>query len=181
LLQAPRANTHSRVLVASLKDPSSDLWHYRLGHLSTSRQNLLHALIPSISVDSNKVCNVCPMAKQRHLPFPVNTTVSQSPFDLVHVGIWGPFSVQSINGSRFFFIIVDDFSRYTWIYLMHNKSQSRSIVQSIFTMVNTQFNLKIKSLRSDNGVEFQMNDFFLSSRNSTSTQLCRDSSTKLSY
>jgi ABC-type arginine transport system ATPase subunit len=43
---------------------------------------------------------------------------------------------------------------------MHNKSQSRSIVQSFFTMVNTQFNLKIKSLRSDNGVEFQMNDFF---------------------
>jgi hypothetical protein len=103
LFQAPRANTHSRVLAASLKNPSSDLWHYRLGHLSTSRQNLLHALIPSISVDSNKVCNVCPMAKQRHLPFPVSTTVSKSPFDLVHVDIWGPFSVQSINGLTFLF------------------------------------------------------------------------------
>jgi len=100
------------------------------------------------------------MAKQRHLPFPVSTNASQCPFDLVHVDIWGPFSVQSINGSRFFFTIVDDFSRYTWIYLMHSKFQTRFIVQSFFTMVNTHFNLRIKSLRFDNGVELKMNDFF---------------------
>jgi hypothetical protein len=43
---------------------------------------------------------------------------------------------------------------------MHNKSQTRSIVQSFFKMVATQFNCKINSLRSDNGVEFQMDDFF---------------------
>jgi hypothetical protein len=43
---------------------------------------------------------------------------------------------------------------------MHSKSQTRSIVQSFFTMVATQFNLKIKSLRFDNGVEFCMDDFF---------------------
>jgi hypothetical protein len=114
-----------------LKNPSSDLWHFRLGHLSTSKLNLLHTLVPSISADSNNVCNVCPMAKQRHLPFPISNIVSHKPFDLVHVDIWGPFSVQSINGSRFFFTIVDDFSRYTWIYLMHSKSQTRSIVLSL--------------------------------------------------
>jgi hypothetical protein len=179
LMQAPKANaTSSRVLIASLKNPSSDLWHFRLGHLSTSRLNLLHTLVPSISADSNNVCNVCPMAKQRHLPFPISNTVSHRPFDLVHVDIWGPFSVQSINGSRFFLTIVDDFSRYTWIYLMHSKSQTRSIVQSFFTMVTTQFNLKIKSLRSDHGIEFKMTDFFFSPRHFTSTQLCRDSSTE---
>jgi hypothetical protein len=55
LLQAPRANVnHSQVLIASLKDPSSDLWHYKLGHLSTSRLSLLHTLVPSISSDSKK-------------------------------------------------------------------------------------------------------------------------------
>jgi hypothetical protein len=100
------------------------------------------------------------MAKQHRLPFPVSTTESQCPFDLIHVDIWGPFSIKSINGSQFFLTIVDDFSRYTWIHLMHNKSQTRSIVQSFFKMVATQFNRKIKSLRSDNGVEFHMDDFF---------------------
>jgi hypothetical protein len=161
LLQAPKpfAN-NSRVLTASLKDPSSDIWHYRLGHLSHSRLSLLHSLVPSISVDSNKICNVCPLAKQHRLPFPVSNTISQCSFDLVHVDIWGPFSIQSINGSRFFLTIVDDFSRYTWIYLMHSKYQTRSIVQSFFTMVATQFNIKIKTLRSDNGVEFCMDDLF---------------------
>jgi hypothetical protein len=98
LLQAPKTvANNSRVLTASLKDSSSDLWHYRLGHLSSSRLSLLHSLVPSISVDSNKVCNVCPMAKQHHLSFPVSNTVSRSPFDLVHIDIWGPFSIQSIN------------------------------------------------------------------------------------
>jgi len=161
LLQTPKVfAATSRVLTASLKDPSSDLWHYRLGHLSHSRLSLLHSLVPSVSVDSNKVCNVCPLAKQHRLPFPVSTTISQCAFDLVHVDIWGPFSIQSINGSRFFLTIVDDFSRYTWTYLMHSKSQTRCIIQSFFTMVATQFNLKIKTLRSDNGVEFHMDDFF---------------------
>ena len=45
---------------ATLKNPSTDLWHFRRGHLSNFRMSLLYNLVPFISVVSNKVCNICP-------------------------------------------------------------------------------------------------------------------------
>jgi hypothetical protein len=51
---------------------------------------------------------------------------------------------------------VDDFSHFTWVFLLHAKSQTRSFIQYFFHMVETQFHTKVKCLRSDNGVEFNM-------------------------
>jgi hypothetical protein len=144
------------------KDASNDVWHFRLGHISTSRINLLHSLVPAIECNPKAVCSVCPLAKQRKLSFPVSSSKSNSVFDIVHCDIWGPFSVESINGSRFFLTIVDDYSRYTWIYLLHSKSQTRQLLQSFFTLIQTQFQINIKVIRSDQGSEFIMPDFYQS-------------------
>jgi hypothetical protein len=102
-------------------DASNDVWHYYLGHISTSRINLLHFIVPNIECNPNIVYSVCPLAKQHKLLFLVSTSKSNFVFDMVHCGIWGPFSVESINGNRFFLTIMDDFSCYTWIYLLHSK------------------------------------------------------------
>ena len=88
--------------------------------------------------------------------------MSKFPFDLMHIDIWGPFSQQSTNGSHYFLTIVDDFSRYTWVHLMAQKSQTRLLVQSFFKLVATQFNLKIIVLKSNNSVKFHMDEFFSS-------------------
>jgi hypothetical protein len=146
----------------SIKAPSTEIWHYRLGLPSQPRLALLQSLIPNVSLHSNNICTVCPMAKQCKLSFLVSHTCTESSFDIIHCDIWGPFSVNSINGSRFFLTIVDDHSRFTWVYLMHNKSQTNSIIQSFFSYVETQFQTSIKCLRSDNGVEFNMSAFFSS-------------------
>jgi hypothetical protein len=63
--RSSKSSAESRAYHVSLKDPSTDFCYFRLGHLSTPRLSLLHNLIPSISIDSNKVCNVCPSAKQK--------------------------------------------------------------------------------------------------------------------
>ena len=80
---------------------------------------------------------------------------------MIHCDLRGPFSVQTHNGSVYFLTIVDDLSRFTWVYLLHSKSQTRSHIIQFFKMIETQFNLNIKCLRSDNGPEFNMSDFFL--------------------
>jgi hypothetical protein len=115
---------------------------------------------------------VCPLAKQHKLSFPVSSSKSNfvfdivfflnSVFDIVHCDICGPFSIESINGSRFFLTIVDDYSRYTWIYLLHSKSQTRQLLQSFFTLIQTQFQINIKVIRSDQSSEFIMPDFYQS-------------------
>jgi transposase InsO family protein len=102
------------------------------------------------------------LAKQHRLVFLVSHSVSTSPFDLVHCDIWGPYSTASLTGAKYFLTIVDDCTRFTWVHLMNNKAQTRSFLRSFFHLVTTQFQHKIKCIRSDNGVEFQMTEFFQS-------------------
>jgi hypothetical protein len=148
--------------VNSIVEVSANVWHSRLGHLSDSIIQLLNNVLLGCSSISNKDCYVCPLAKQHRISFLISTIHSTHRFDLIYCDIWGPFSSPSSNGSKFFLTIVDDHSRFTWIYLMHNKSQTRFLIKSFFLLVETQFNSKIKCLRSNNGNEFNMTNFFSS-------------------
>jgi transposase InsO family protein len=55
---------------------------------------------------------------------------------------------------------VDDFSRFTWVFLMRNKSETQTLLRQFFHYVHTQFNTKVQKLRSDNGAEFLSLKFF---------------------
>ena len=102
------------------------LWHSRLGHPSDLPLKSLSHVIPEILHESNKHCSICPLAKQHKLSFPYSVSISTHPFDLVHCDIWGPLSTKSITGSSYFLTIVDDKSRFTWVHLLENKSQTRT-------------------------------------------------------
>lgn len=108
------------------------------------------------------MCVISPLAKQRCLSFSSSETVFDCIFDFIHCDLWGPFSISSLNGSRFFLTIVDDFSRSTWVYLLQNKAQAQSYLQFFFQLVDTQFKSKIKKIRLDNRVEFLMPEDFSS-------------------
>jgi hypothetical protein len=140
----------------------TSLWHYRLGHLFDRPLKILSHVLPHFNHDSNKACTVCPLAKQHRLPFQHSDHISQHPFDLIHCDIWGPFSTKSVNGSAYFFTIVDDHFRFTWVHLMQHKFQTRTHIQNFFSMITNQVDSKIKCIRSDNGVEFNMTEFYSS-------------------
>jgi transposase InsO family protein len=67
--------------------------------------------------------------------------------------------MNSYNDYRYFVIFIDDFSRTTWLYLMKNKSEVFSHFQKFSNFIETQFNKKIKILRTDNGTEFINQNF----------------------
>jgi hypothetical protein len=111
---------------ASVKHLDSDFhtWHCRLGHPSLSRMSFLSSVLPHV-VHSNEdvsLCTICPLAKQKRLPFPNKNQLVSSPFDLLHVDIWGPYHTATVEGYRYFLTLVDDCTRTTWIYLMKLKS-----------------------------------------------------------
>ena len=136
------------------------VWHSTLGHVSISR---LHSLISNgvlgqVDVSQNN-CQACQLAKFHALPLYNSDSIAKAPFDLIHSDIWGPSPNPTMGGSRYFVIFVDDFSRYTWIYLMKNRSELPQIYYSFAAMVSTHFSKKIKIFRSDNAQEYREKNF----------------------
>jgi hypothetical protein len=130
--------------------------------LSHSRLALLQSKFPFIVSDSHAVCDICHYAKHRKLPFVNSYSKSIKPFDLIHFDIWGPISITSLHNHSYFLTAVDDFTRYTWVILMKNKSEARVNVQNFIQFIATQHNCVVKSVRTDNGPEFTMSDFYAS-------------------
>jgi len=75
------------------------------------------------------VCDVSHFAKQKRL-FPLSTSKSKKCFDLIHIDLWGPYSIPSIHEHKYFFTIIDDYSRYTWIFLLKQKSKVVNILEN---------------------------------------------------
>lgn len=141
----------SSTSLAVLKPPTIDIWHWRLGHVPFRSLESMAKKFSSISCSNNHFCEICPQAKQTRLPFPSSAINTTRLFQLIHVDIWGPFSQPSSNGSRYFLTIVDDYSRCTWVFLMHVKSETQRLLQYFFAMVKTQFRSKIETFSSGNG------------------------------
>jgi hypothetical protein len=132
------------------------LWHLRLGYVSVQK---LRSLISSgflCQVKYNSVdCVSCQLAKQPALSFNKSDSFSHASFDLIHSDIWGPSPTATVGGSKYYVMFVDDFSRYTWIYLMHNCSELAQIYCTFTQMISTQFSKAIKVFRTDNAMKYK--------------------------
>jgi hypothetical protein len=115
---------------------------------------------PDIICHDLSVCDACHRAKQRRLPFPVSKSNSSRCFDLIHVDIWGPLSIPTFEGYRYFLTIVDDYTRFTWIRLMKYKADVKVLLPSFINTFEKQFGVHLKRLQSDNGKEFLLHDFY---------------------
>ncbi|XP_019240116.1 PREDICTED: uncharacterized protein LOC109220107 [Nicotiana attenuata] len=132
----------------------SSLWHMRLGHPSIMAMKHIPAL-KNKAVDSIQCnCEVCPLAKQSRLKFPLSRSKTDCLFHLIHLDVWGPHKLPTYDRKHDFLTIVDDFSRYTWVCLLQSKSEVVTVLKDFLTMVKTQFDMNVKVLRSDNGKEF---------------------------
>lgn len=84
------------------------LWHYKLGHPTSSRLQILNHVYSNIDVDNRCHCSICPLAKQHKLSFPVHVASCLACFDLINVDIWGPSKVLTINSHKYFLTVVDN-------------------------------------------------------------------------
>jgi len=74
--------------------------------------------------------------------FPSSVSHSTCAFALIHVDIWGPCSVRSLNGYKYFLTIVNDHLRFVWIFLMHPKAETQTHLKNFVAMVKRQFDTK---------------------------------------
>ncbi|CAL1400034.1 unnamed protein product [Linum trigynum] len=146
--------------VFNFQSQDFNIWHARLGHPSLSRLKVVKQTCNEVSLPLTQHCETCHLAKQKRLPFPVSTSVSSHVFELIHVDIWGPLNTVSRDGFSYFLTIVDDHSRAVWVFLLKSKADARPTLQSFCLMVKNQFSVSVKTIRTDQGQEFHMTEFY---------------------
>ena len=78
------------------------------------------------------ICDACQQAKSHQPPYGVSSFVAKVPLELVYSDVWGPATV-SVGGYKYYVSFIDAFSKFTWIYLLHAKSE----VEQVFIRFQT--------------------------------------------
>jgi hypothetical protein len=121
------------------KSSLSWLWHRRLAHVGMNNLSKLlkgeHILgLTSVHFEKNRICSACQDGKQVGVPHPAkNVLTTTRPLELLHMDIFGLVAYVSIGGNKYGFVIVDYYSRYTWVFFMKDKSKVHEIFKKFAT------------------------------------------------
>jgi histone deacetylase 1/2 len=96
------------------------------------------------------VCDPCQQAKSHQLPYPISTSVSTAPLQLVFSDVWGP-APTSVGRHDYYVSFIDDYSKFTWIYLLKKKSDAYSAFITFQRLSERKFDTKILKVQSDWG------------------------------
>ncbi|GJZ49401.1 integrase, catalytic region, zinc finger, CCHC-type containing protein [Tanacetum coccineum] len=75
--------------------------------------------------------------------------------ELLHMDLCGPMRVASINGKKYILVIVDDYSRFTWVYFLHSKDETPEKINKFIAQVQLNYDAKIHKIQTDNGTDFK--------------------------
>jgi hypothetical protein len=106
------------------------LWHRRLGHVNMRTLQSLHKGnhilgLTDLTFAKDHVCRACIEGKMHELPHPSKTIISSKRvIELLHMDLFGPPTHASIGGKKYCLVIVDDYSRYTWVYFLKHKYET---------------------------------------------------------
>ncbi|XP_024164336.1 uncharacterized protein LOC112171370 [Rosa chinensis] len=151
-------------LSSSSTEDTLNLWHRRLCHVNFQDLVKLSTKegvrgLPKLSGKPTGMCEGCKLGKQTRSSHRVTNYVSTSqPFDLMHMDLVGPVQTKSLGGKKYMLVLVDDFSRFTWVKFLCEKSDAFDNFQNLCKMIsNEQYssNKCIVRLRTDHGTEFE--------------------------
>lgn len=138
-----------RCLMSS-SDEVARLWHRPLGHVNykamemMSQERMVRGL-PNI-VHNNEVCDGCLMGKQTRKSFPSQSNFSATRvLELVHGDLCGPISPDTAAGNKYFFLLVDDYSRYMWAYLLKSKDEALGAFMKFCAIVENKPGMKVQA------------------------------------
>jgi hypothetical protein len=137
------------------------LWHRRLAHVGMKNLHKLlkgeHILgLTNVHFEKDRICSTCQAGKHVGVHHPhKNIMMTDRLLELLHMDPFGPIAYISISGSKYCLVIVDDYSRFTWVFFLQEKSQTQETLKGFLRRAQNEFELRIKKIRSDNGMEFK--------------------------
>ncbi|KAJ9542409.1 hypothetical protein OSB04_028915 [Centaurea solstitialis] len=105
---------------------------------------------------TESLCAACEKGKQTRASFKSKqVSTINSPLHLLHMDLFGPVNIQSMGGKRFTLVIVDEYSRYTWVFFLRARSETPQLIIAFILRMEKYNQITIRSIRSDHGTEFK--------------------------
>ncbi|GKD73556.1 retrovirus-related pol polyprotein from transposon TNT 1-94, partial [Tanacetum coccineum] len=148
-------------LMARATSTKSWLWHQHLSHLNfdtindLARNDLVTGLL-KFKYHKEHLCPSCEQGNSKmasHPPIPVPN--SKQRLHLLHMDLYGPIRVESINGKRYVLVIVDDYSRYMWVYFLRSKDEAPEVIKTFLKKIQVLLQALVIIVRIDNVIEFK--------------------------
>ncbi|KAK1648207.1 hypothetical protein QYE76_066012 [Lolium multiflorum] len=153
-------NSKGKVLgygkVAISKDLSDNLKLVLVGYV----ENNLYVVDLSKESPSPSTCLMAAKhdeaGKQLKKKHPIKSIVTTSrPLELLHLDLFGPSHYDTLGGSKYGLVIVDDYSRYSWVFLLKSKDETHREFITFAKKAQRTYESEIKAIRTDNGTEFK--------------------------
>ncbi|GJR61441.1 putative ribonuclease H-like domain-containing protein [Tanacetum coccineum] len=147
-------------LLSKASKTKSWLWHRRLSHLNFGSINHLarHGLVrglPKLKFEKDHLCSACALGKSSKKPHkPKSEDTNQEKLYLLHMDLCGPMRVASVNGKKYILVIVDDYSRFTWVKCLRSKDEAPAFIINFLKMIQVRLKETVRRIRTDNGTEF---------------------------
>nr|GEU31183.1 hypothetical protein [Tanacetum cinerariifolium] len=136
------------------------LWHRRLSHLNfgainhLARQGLVRGL-PKLKFEKVHLCSACAMGKSKKKPHkPKSEDTNQEKLYLLHMDLCGPMRVESVNRKKYILVIVDDYSRFTWVKFLRSKDEAPDFIIKFLKMIQVWLKVPVCRIQTDNETEF---------------------------
>ncbi|GJT87361.1 putative ribonuclease H-like domain-containing protein [Tanacetum coccineum] len=155
-------------LVAKATEDEAVLWHRRLGHVNFKninklvKGNLVRGL-PSKTFKLDHSCLACRKGKQHRASCKkIEERTVREPLELLHMDLFGPVSVESINKKKYCLVVTDDCSKFSWVFFLAYKDETYDMLHDLIVGLENRLRHKVKTIRCDHGTEFKnqlMNEF----------------------
>ena len=126
-----------------------------MSSLKKPMKNELVRGLKDVKFEKNKLCSACQADKQVANTYPTKTYMSTiRVLELLHMDLFGPTTYKSLRGNLYYLVIVDDCSKYTWVFFLHDKTEVAACFKKFAKRAQNEFEVKLKKTRSDNRKEF---------------------------
>ncbi|GJT43534.1 retrovirus-related pol polyprotein from transposon TNT 1-94 [Tanacetum coccineum] len=147
-------------LLSKASKTKSWLWHRRLSHLNFGAINHLarHDLVrglPKLKFEKDHLCSTCEMGKSKKKSYtPKSEDTNQDKLYLLHMDLCGLIRLASVNGTKYILVIVDDYSRFTWVKFLRSKDEAPYFIIKFLKMIQVRIKVPVQRIRTDNGTKF---------------------------
>ncbi|GJX22795.1 putative ribonuclease H-like domain-containing protein [Tanacetum coccineum] len=140
----------------------STRWHRRMAHVNfktinkLAKEGLVDGLPLKVFTNEHN-CVACNKGKQHKASYkPISAVrLITDTLQLLHMDLFGPTNIRSIDQKYYSLVVTDDFSRFTWTFYLGTKDETFYVLKEFIALIENQLNKKVKGIRCDNGTEFK--------------------------